>query len=155
VSALFVLLPAEAELAPRADAQLRRYPRASDERHLLSLLRDGRDRVATRWWNGLVLAVVGGAVLGAIVNTVLAAAFDMLGGKVSLALPLGFFLGAFLGGFTAAMTGTHVARPELRELARRTREGDVLHQYSSPDRGALQELRRECEARGYACVLVD
>lgn len=155
MSALFVLLPAGAALATPAGVDLRRYPTASDERHLLSLIRDGRDRAATRWLRGLVLAVAGGAALGALVNAVLAGAFDMLGGEVALATALGFALGAFLGGFTAAMTGTQVARPELRALARRTHPGDVLHQYSSHDRAALQELRRACEARDHACVLVD
>ena len=67
--ALFVLMPesrdldqllagAPAELqAARAAVRCRLYPRATDGRHLLSLVRAGRDPVATRWLRGTALAV--------------------------------------------------------------------------------------------------
>ena len=121
VRAVFVLLPATADagallgdaVTARPDVRLRRYPRAADRAHLLSLVRDGRDPVATRWVRGTVLAMIAGGVLGASTMGVLAHFFGMLGGLLDLALPLGFGIGTFLGGFTAAMTGTQVTRDEL------------------------------------------
>ncbi|MCB9878823.1 MAG: hypothetical protein H6835_14605 [Planctomycetes bacterium] len=154
---LFVLVPEDdvdslldAAFGPDAAQRpvLRRYPRATDERHLLSLVRAGRDRHATTWGRGAVKAVALGAVLGAITNGVLAAFFGMLGGMVGVACGLGLVLGAFLGGFTAMMTGTEVARPELRALLRHTRDGDVLLQLVGDDREAIDRLLESGEARG-------
>ncbi len=168
-AALFVLLPAGRELPDvlaEVDATarerlaalaLRRYPRADDERHLRSLVRAGRDRLATQWQRGLVLAVLGGGVLGAVVNGVLASAFDMLGGRhllVELALPLGFLLGAFLGGFTAAMTGTEAPRPELAPLWPAVRRGDTLLQFSGNDGDALRALAAAAQRCGFATAAV-
>lgn len=157
MTTLFVLLPpgaaaadlfAGAGLAERhAGLQLRTYPPASDGSHLLSLVRAGRDRVATRWRRGALWAVGAGAVLGLLTNGVLACAFAMFGGLLEIALPLGLFAGAFLGGFTAAMAGTEVARDELRVLAREVRPGAVLLQVGggSPAAiGALHDFARRC-----------
>src|SRR5688572_22746270 len=99
--AVFVLLPAAADLAAllgdapagRTDVRLRRYPRATDRAHLLSLVRDGRDPVATHWVRGTVLAVCGGGALGALTLAGLAHFFGMLGGLFDLALQLGFGVG--------------------------------------------------------------
>jgi hypothetical protein len=136
---------------------VRRYPRCDDARHLKSLVRAGRDRLATRWLRGLVCAVLGGAVLGAVVNGVLARAFGLLGGAelmLQLALPLGFVLGAFLGAFTAAMTGTEVPRAELARLWPDVRRGDTLLQFSGDDRDALRALAGAAAARDLPCAVV-
>jgi hypothetical protein len=125
---------------------VRVYPRASDARHLLGLVRAGRDRVATRRGRGLVACVLGGALLGALTAGVLATAFDLLGG-LELALPFGLFVGAFLGAFTGAMTGTEVARDEVRALARMLKPGDVLVSIA----GALAAIAGRCDADRYAC----
>ena len=93
--AVFVLLPAAAELdglLPDAAALLaglrqRRYPRATDRAHLLSLVRDGRDPVATRWVRGIVLATSAGGVLGALTMGSLTHFFGMLGGLLAIAPP--------------------------------------------------------------------
>lgn len=136
-------------------AALRRYPPADDARHLASLVRAGRDRIATRWRRGAALAVAGGAGLGALVNSVLAGAFDMLGGLLEIAVPLGFGLGAFLGGFTAAMTGTERPREELRALWPHVQPGSVLLQWSHTDRRLLAMLTAHCEQHGLPCLLLD
>ncbi len=165
MNALFVLLPpgaaaddllvavaTESAAAARAVA-LRSYPRADDACHLHSLVRSGRDPLATQWHRGLLLAVAGGAGLGAIVNGVLTAC-GMLGGLYSIGIPLGLCLGAFLGGFTAAMTGTEAPRRELRPLLQQARPGDTLLQWSAADRGALRPLADAAERLGYAhCLL--
>ncbi|MEZ6037593.1 MAG: hypothetical protein R3F29_08935 [Planctomycetota bacterium] len=160
---LFVLVPEgdveallEAAFGPDAAQRpgLRRYPRATDERHLLSLVRAGRDRRATTWIGGMLKAVALGAVLGAITNGVLASRFSMLGGMVGVACGLGLVLGAFLGGFTAMMTGTEVARPELRALLRHTRDGDVLLQWNSEDRVVVDRLLGVSEARGLRALCI-
>ena len=165
--ALFVLMPescdldqllagAPAELqAARAALRCRLYPRATDGRHLLSLVRAGRDPVATRWLRGTALAVAAGAVLGAITNGVLAGVFDMLGGLLEIAIPLGFVLGGFLGGFTAAMTGTEVAIDAVRLLAQHVRRGDVLLQCVAEDGAALESLNAFLAARGLHCARSD
>jgi hypothetical protein len=122
---------------------LRRYPRCDDARHLRSLLRAGRDPLATHWLPGLVAAVLGGGAIGAIVNGVLARGFGLLGGAelmLELALPLGFVLGAFLGAFTAAMAGTEAPRPGLAALWPEVRRGDTLLQLASDDSDVLREL---------------
>ena len=152
MNVLFVLWPEGEDLdeffaknpaAQSAAAQttLRRYPRASDQRHIFSLVRDGRDRYATQWLKGLLLAIAAGAVIGATLNGILAIAFDMFGGLASLAIPLGFILGTFLATFTAVMTGTHTARKDLRPLLRQTQPGDTLLQFQSPNPQPLQTLR--------------
>lgn len=150
MSVLFALLPAgvELEAALGADANavsgalvLRRYPVATDARHAFSIVRDGRDRLATRWLRGVVRAMAFGSLTGAAVNAVLSLGFEMFGGLASLAIPLGFALGAFLGAFTAAMTGTHRAREELHELLRSVEAGDTLLQWSG-ERDALLPLRQ-------------
>jgi hypothetical protein len=128
-------------LAALEQATVRRYPRASDQRHAFSLVRDGRDRYATRWLKGLLLAMLGGAIVGATLNGILAISFDMFGGLASIAIPLGFALGTFLGAFTAAMTGTHQARAELRPLLSQTQPGDTLVQLQTSERLPLQVLR--------------
>lgn len=165
MNALFVLLPHRAaadvlfaavasELAAAARAlPLRTYPRADEARHLHSLVRSGRDPLATQWHQGLLVAVAGGAVLGAIVNGTLTA-YGMLGGLYSIGIPLGLCLGAFLGGFTAAMTGTEAPRRELRPLLQQARPGDTLLQWSAADRGALRPLADAAERLGYVhCLL--
>lgn len=144
-----------AVLAAASDAALRRYPQASDSRHALSLVRDGRDRFATRWIRGVVLAVAGGAVLGATVNAVLSIGFGMFSGLSSIAIPLGFALGAFLGAFTAAMTGTHRARQDLLPLLGEIQSGDVLLQWQASDRSVLQAIRSHCDEANVACALLD
>ncbi len=161
--ALFVLLPASSDVdelfadapaelrAARAALTLRVYPRATDASHLLSLVRAGRDPIATRWLRGTVLAVLGGAGLGAITNGVLAGTFGMFGGLLELAIPLGFVLGAFLGGFTAAMTGTEVARDEVKRLAEDVQAGDVLLQWVG-EVALLEGLRDHCKQRGLTCI---
>jgi len=159
VNALFVLLPrgsaADELLAAVASEHasavralpLRSYPRADDARHLHSLVRSGRDPLATQWHRGLLLAIAGGAVLGAIVNGALTAC-GMLGGLYEIGVPLGLCLGAFLGGFTAAMTGTEAPRRELRPLLQQARPGDTLLQWSAADRAALRALAAAAEPRG-------
>jgi hypothetical protein len=157
VPTVFVLLPRATTLDPllaelrelaaaRTTLRLRTYPPADDRKHLLSLVRAGRDPLATRWRRGMVCAIAAGAVLGLVTNGVLAGAFGMFGGLVELALPLGFVLGAFLGGFTAAMTGTEVARDEVRTLAAATTPGAVLLQVASDDPALLERLVQRCRA---------
>tara|TARA_R110002096_G_scaffold5514_13_gene25826 strand:+ start:831 stop:1331 length:501 start_codon:yes stop_codon:yes gene_type:complete len=166
MSVLFALLPASLEVrdllgedpavfAAASEATLRRYPQASDPKHALSLVRDGRDAHATRWIRGVMLAMAGGAVLGAAINAVLSLGFGMFSGLSSIAIPLGFVLGAFLGAFTAAMTGTHRARQDLRHLLSQVQPGEVLLQWSAKDRVVLQVLRAHCAAAGERCVLLD
>lgn len=160
--AVFVLLPASADLdallpeasVPRSALRLRRYPRASDRAHLLSLVRDGRDPIATRWVRGTVLAVLAGGVLGTATMGVLTYCFRMLGGLLDVALGLGFFVGAFLGGFTAAMIGTQVARDELQRLADEVRPGDTLVQWSGDDGGAIAAVAQHAQRAGLAFTVV-
>ena len=149
---LFVLLPATADLdSLRANAlTIRHYPAARDEHHLLGLVRAGRDPAATTWRRGAALAVLGGAVLGTIVNGVLASSFGMFAGLLGIALPLGFGLGAFLGGFTAAMTGTARPRDELRPLLEQATPGSTLLQWSHPDPGPLRAVAAAVERAGLA-----
>jgi len=158
VNALFVLLPKGATfdtvlacaptelLAARAGFRHRLYPPASEPRHLLSLVRAGRDPVATRWFRGTLLAVVGGAGLGLLTNGVLAFAFGMFGGLLGIALPLGLCVGGFLGGFTAAMTGTEVARDEIVALARGLQAGGTLLQVVADTPHQLELLQERCAA---------
>ncbi len=157
---LFVLLPpglrvaAVLDAAP-AGAQLVTYGPADDRHHLLSLVRARRDRRATRWLRGLLLCIGTGALLGLLVNGVLAGAFGMFGGLLQIALPLGLVLGAFLGGFTAAMTGTEVARDEVRRLVHEVPRGATLLQASAAGREQLQPLRAWCTQAGVPCVWRD
>lgn len=154
--AVFALLPAGRaldDLPGAGQVTLRRYARADDAAHLLSLVRDGRDAIATQWLRGTALAVLAGAGLGAIVNGVLALCFGMFGGLLELAVPLGFMVGAFLGGFTAAMTGTQVARDEVKALAKQVRPGDVLLQWTGTG-PALAVVATHCEACGLATTRV-
>jgi hypothetical protein len=156
VKAVFALLRADWQLdeLPTADgAHLRRYPRATDRAHLLSLVRDGRDPVATRWLRGTVLATAGGGALGALTMGVLVQGFGMLGGLLDLGVPLGFGIGAFLGAFTAAMTGTQVARDEVRRLAADVVDGDVLLQWTGAP-AALATLAERCRAAGLPTAVV-
>lgn len=138
---------AQAALAARHLHQ-RNYPAADDGPHLLSLLRAGRDPLATRWGRGMVLAAVVGAGLGGIVHGVLSAGFDMLGGLVEIAVPLGLGLGAFLGVFSAAMAGTETARDELRPLAAAVVKGAVLVQVAGRHLPGLRALREHAIAQG-------
>jgi hypothetical protein len=165
VNALFVLLPragavddmlatvAPEHVAAARAVPLRTYPRADDARHLHSLVRSGRDPLATQWHRGLLLAIGGGAGLGALVNGVLTAC-GMLGGLYAIGIPLGLCLGAFLGGFTAMMTGTEAPRHELHPLLLQARAGDTLLQWSAADRRPLQALAAAAEARGYPFAFV-
>ncbi len=132
----------------------RRYPRTTDALHLKSLVRAGRDPLATRWLRGAALAVTLGAGLGALVNGLLAGCFGMLGGMLEIAIPLGFGLGAFLGGFTAAMTGTEVPRAELSPLWPCVRNGDTLLQWSTNDRDALAALATHATTRALPTAMV-
>ena len=158
---LFVLLPPPHNIEPLLAAagdphalRLRRYPLAADATHLRSVVRAGRDPLATTWWRGAVSAVAAGAVLGGLTNRVLAGAFGMLGGLLEIAIPLGLGVGAFLGGFTAAMTGTEVPRDELQPLLARTQRGDLLLQWSAHGRDELQQLAALCaEQRLHHCLL--
>lgn len=151
-STLFVVLPSgHGELplaAMRPRPQLVAYGPADDERHMLSLVRARRDRRATRWLRGLFACVAAGAVLGLLVNGILAGGFCMFGGLLEIALPLGFVLGAFLGGFTAAMTGTEVARDEVRRLVAACPRGSTLVQLSAASRTDLQAVRDHCDTAG-------
>ncbi len=158
MNVLFVLLPKGATfdtvladapaglLAARGGFLARLYPPASDARHLLSLVRAGRDPVATRWWRGTLLAVVAGAGLGLLTNGVLTSGFGMFGGLLEIALPLGFCVGGFLGGFTAAMTGTEVARDEIVALARVLQAGGTLLQVVADTPHQLELLQERCAA---------
>jgi hypothetical protein len=158
--ALFVLLPEPAALEPLVAAlprdvaaawssmKVRVYPRADDARHLLSLVRAGRDPIATRRWPGLLAAIVGGAALGALTASTLASGFQMLGGLLELALPFGLLVGAFLGGFTAAMTGTESAIDEVRTLARFVRRGDALVSLTGADE-VLRAVAVVCDDLGW------
>lgn len=162
---LFVLTPPAAALEPlfattppipavlRATIAVRTYPPATDTRHLLGLIRAGRDPRATRWRRGAALAVVGGAALGGITNGVLAGPFGMLGGLLSIAVPLGIGIGAFLGGFTAAMAGTETARAELRALAANVHPGDRLAQCNVADPATAALLRDRCTTLGWPAVI--
>jgi hypothetical protein len=160
--ALFVLLPEPAALdrlvaalPPEVAAAwprlaVRVYPRASDARHLLSLVRSGRDPIATRRWPGLIAALVGGAALGALTASTLAGGFQMFGGMLEIALPFGLLVGAFLGGFTAAMTGTESAMDEVRALAPFARRGDVLVSLTGAAE-VLRSVRGICDDLGWRC----
>jgi hypothetical protein len=164
--ALFVLLPLPADserlladlpqglAAARARLVVRCYPPADDERHLWSLVRAGRDPIATRRWRGLGASILLGAVLSTITAAILATAFDMLGGMLQIALPFGLFVGAFLGGFAAAMTGTESACDEVRELAKQVRRGDVLASFVAGD-DLLLEIIARCAALGIATRRAD
>jgi len=156
VPTLFVLLPATGDLGalPAEACRIRHYPAASDERHLLGLVRAGRDRAATTWRRGAALAVGGGAIVGTIVNGVLASWFDMFAGMLGIALPLGLVLGAFLGGFTAAMTGTETARPEVRALGKHANPGDRLVQITTDDAAIAAALRERCRELGWHAVTI-
>ena len=125
VPVLFALLPNEcapdAVLAAmpedvRRTTPVRVYPVASERRHFVSLVRDGRDPNATRWRRGVVRCVLGGAAIGCATASTLELGFGMFDGMVGVAFAFGAAVGAFLGGFTAAMTGTERARDELIEL---------------------------------------
>ncbi|MFT7535031.1 MAG: hypothetical protein ACI85K_000982 [Hyphomicrobiaceae bacterium] len=170
MSVLFVLLPASTDsdssgsglgaepafpLASPSGVTMRSYPQASDAQHLVSLVRDGRDRGATRWLRGLVLAIAGGAILGATTNAILSIGFGMFSGLSSIAIPLGFAVGAFLGAFTAAMTGTHRVRDDLRPLLHEAQPGDTLLQWFAPERPVLQSMRTLYSKANIACVLLD
>lgn len=162
MAVLFVLMPAgrspdelfaglAPDLAARAARLPRRsYPPADDRRHLLSLVRAGRDRAATQWLRGLVLCVAGGAALGLLTAATLASAFGMFGGLVGAACAFGLVVGAFLGGFTAAMTGTERARPELVRLSGSVCRGDVLVTFaaSADDAVLIDALLRRCDELG-------
>lgn len=161
--ALFVLLPAASDverlfadappelLAARPSLSLRTYPPAADGAHLCSLVRAGRDPVATHWLRGMGIAIAIGAGLGLATNGILAGALHMFGGLLEIALPLGFFVGAFLGGFTAAMTGTEVARDEVRALVPHVCKGSVLLQVVAENRRAIDLVRARCEALALPC----
>lgn len=152
---LFALLPSAASAddllqamgVERSRVAVRLYPAADDPRHLLGLVRAGRDPRATRWLRGLLAAMGLGAVLGGSTMAVLAGAAGMFGGLVELALPFGLLVGAFLGGFTAFMAGTESACDEVRALAPHVRRGDVLMQATTTDAAVLQSLRAACTAR--------
>lgn len=149
--ALFVLLPADRsfdELRTPPDLPLRRYPRADGPAHLHSLVRQAADRAATTPWRGLVTAMLAGAVLGGLVNGILADAFGMLGGLLEIAIPLGLGIGAFLGGFTAAMTGTSRPRAELLPLLQQATPGSTLLQWSSAEPAPLRVLAATAEQLG-------
>lgn len=161
MNVLFVLVPADGsvdplltqlgpELANTTGLVLRRYPRADSPAHLHSLVRAAADRAATTSWRGLILAVLGGALLGATVNGILTAGFGMLGGLLEIGVPLGFGIGAFLGGFTAAMTGTARPRDELRPLLEQATPGSTLLQWCHPDPGPLRALAAAVERAGLA-----
>lgn len=159
---LFVLLPSPHAIEPLLAAaanpaalRLRRYPQAHDAAHLRSLVRAGRDPLATTWWRGALRATAVGAALGGLTNGLLAGAFGMLGGLLALAVPLGVGIGAFLGGFTAAMTGTEVPRDALQPLLARTRRGDQLLQLSTNERAALAQLAAHCATARCEHVLLD
>ena len=165
MNALFVLLPAGTDLealltplaASPAAAAPRRYPRADDAAHLHSLVRSSRDPIATTWRRGAMRAVLAGALLGGLTNGLLCGGFGMLGGLLTIAIPLGLGVGAFLGGFTAAMVGTEVPRDELRPLLRQARAGDTLLQWSGTEptaRAALTALAAACEQAGLAHTML-
>jgi hypothetical protein len=143
LDALWSAAPAEL-LAVRPQVHLRAYPPASNARHLLSLVRASRDRTATRWVRGMLTAIAAGTGLGLVTNGVLAGYCGMFGGLLDIALPLGAFVGAFLGGFTAAMTGTEVARDEVRALAEHVSPGSILVQATAIDRAPLDLLSTHC-----------
>jgi hypothetical protein len=146
VEQLFAAAP-EAVRAARRDVRLVTYGPVDDRRHLLSLVRARRDRLATRSLRGLLACIAAGAALGLLVNGVLDGVFGMFGGLFAISLPLGFVLGAFLGGFTAAMTGTEVAIDEVQALAQSTTPGAVLLQVSSVNGSALAAVRSYCAAQ--------
>ncbi len=122
---LFVLWPkdraTDAALATvpedaRGGIPLRVYPVATERRHFVSLVRDGRDPNATRWRRGVVRCVLGGSAIGCATACTLELGFGMFEGLLGVAFAFGTAVGAFLGGFTAAMTGTERPRDELLEL---------------------------------------
>lgn len=166
---LFVLVPTgrssdellaglPSELAARGDRlSVRSCPPADDRRHLLSLVRAGRDRAATQWLRGLLLCIAGGAALGLVTAATLAGAFGMFGGLVGAACAFGLVVGAFLGGFTAAMTGTERARPELVRLAASVRRGDVLVRFAAAaaDANLIEALLRRSDELGMAASRCD
>jgi len=103
-------------LGAKPTTPIRVYALAQDRRHLASLVRDGRDRNATRWLGGMAKCVAGGSVIGCATATTLELGFGMFDGMTGVAFAFGAAVGAFLGGFTAAMTGTERMRDELLEL---------------------------------------
>ena len=127
---------------------LRVYPIADERQRLLSIVRDGRDRHATRWLRGIAMCIVGGAGIGAVTATTLAVGFDMLGGMAGVGFAFGAAVGAFLGGFTAAMNGTERAREELVALADRATYPCRLLQAGPMPHGdpRLVLLRERCDA---------
>lgn len=127
-----------------ARQRCRRYPRADSAEHLHSLVCSMRDRAATTWIAGMAKATAIGVVLGGITNGVLAGCFDMLGGLLEIAIPLGCVGGGFLGGFSAAMRGTETPCPEVLSLLPHVRPGSVLVSWSSNDLASLEQLRRLC-----------
>ncbi len=141
--------------APSPGVAVRRYPKADGPEHLASLVRAGRDPMATRWRRGAARAVGLGAILGGATNGLLAGGFGFLGGLLEIAVPLGAGVGAFLGGFTAAMTGTERPRDELLPLLQQARPGGVLVQCTAAAREALQPARAAAEQCGYPHCLVD
>jgi hypothetical protein len=154
---LFVLLPVGgtvesllAELqSPAAGGRLRvrLYPPARNGAHLDSLVRSGRDPAAVTWRAGAAKAVAAGALIGGLVNAVLAAGFGMLGGLLDIAVPLGIGGGAFMGGLSATMRGTERPRAEVRALLPAVTPGAALVTFSG-DAGVLAELRATCRRLG-------
>ena len=152
--ALFVLVHAPAEIdallasapsrlqASLARMRCRRYPRADDAEHLLSLVREMRDPVATIWIAGTAKAIVGGAVFGAITSSILAYVFDLTG-----RLEAAFALGALLGGATATATGGATTRDEVLALLPHVQPGCVLVSWSGSDLDDLRCLRSLCHER--------
>lgn len=165
MNALFVLVPAAASVedllatAPSglrsalSHLRCRRYPRADDAEHLTSLVRAVRDPAATTWVAGTVRAIAAGAVLGGITNGILAGCFEMLGGLLEVAIPLGCAVGAFLGGFSATMRGTESPCPAVRSLLPHVRPRDQLVSWSGQDVDCLRHLRQWSDHRGLHSAL--
>ncbi len=162
---LFVLWPPERSTdelwstlsdEARRSVLLRVYPVATERAHLLSLVRDGRDRGATRWRRGFMRCVLAGLVIGCATATTLALFFDMFAGLVGVAFGFGSAVGAFLGAFTAAMTGTERPRDELLLLIKQATYPCRLLQYGPLPAGdtrllAIQARCDEIDAPRCSC----
>lgn len=81
---------------------------------------------ATEYGRNLLIAMGAGAVFMAVAGGIAGALDLMLGMPVAMGVGLGFVVGLLMGLVGAMQAGTRIAKPPLRELEPRLREGFVL-----------------------------